>query len=425
MRKSMHKTAIIALTMAAMSMNMVTEAQARIGSSSSSSSKPSASPTRSTTSPSRLGSGSSVGMSRSSVMNSVRSQPRQAPAPSYAPSYRQAQTAAPAPSYAPSYRQAPAPAPAAPAPSQSQASASNKRSWVAPAAAGVAAGALAGYALANSNNHPQQAPAPQYQQQAPQYQQPAPQYQQQAPAYADQAPAPAPVYQQAAPAPAPVYQQPAPAAPAYAAAPQQSSGGFGLGSLLILALLAAGAYFGYRRYVASKGDFKADARRTGNAAKAAGDAFKSSFNGPATSAPAATNLAKASAAQIEQAELDRQADDLSAVAQKFYKELQVLNNNGDLVELRNRVGDDGVYNELAQAIRSRTTPSQTEVLSLNSEIVGMTKEEGRYIGSVRYEGMVQEGPGMSESFDEVFHFVKDVGTQGSWKLAGIEQVELA
>jgi len=136
---------------------------------------------------------------------------------------------------------------------------------------------------------------------------------------------------------------------------------------------------------------------------------------------------RAEAARIaaEQAELDRQADDLSAVAQKFYKELQVLNNKGDLVELRNRVGDDGVYNELAQAIRSRTTPSQTEVLSLNSEIVGMTKEEDRYIGSVRYEGMVQEGPGMTESFDEVFHFVKDVGVQGSWKLAGIEQVELA
>jgi len=425
MRKSMHKTAIVALTMVAMTMNMVGEAQARIGSSSSSSSKPSASSSRlgsgssmgmsRSTSSSRAGSGSSVGMSRSTVMNSVRSQPRQAPAPSYAPSYRQPQPAAPAPSYSPSNRYAASPSQAAPAPAK-------RNSWVAPAAAGVAAGALAGYALANSgnNNHPQQAPAP-----APQYQQPAPQYQQQAPAYADQAPAPAPVYQQAAPAPAPVYQQPAPAAPAYAAAPQQSSGGFGLGSLLILVLLAAGAYFAYRRYVMTKGDFKADARRTGNAAKAAGDAFKSSFNGPAASAPAATSLAKPSAAQNEQAELDRQADDLSAVAQKFYKELQVLNNKGDLVELRNRVGDDDVYNGLADAIRNRTTPSQTEVLSLHSEIVGMTKEEGRYIGSVRYEGMVQEGPGMTESFDEVFHFVKDVGVQGSWKLAGIEQVEPA
>jgi predicted lipid-binding transport protein (Tim44 family) len=350
-------------------------------------------------------------------MNNVRSQPRQAPAPSYAPSYRQTQPAAPAPNYSQSSRYAGSPSQAAPAPAK-------RNSWVAPAAAGVAAGALAGYALANtgSSSQPQQAPAPAP---APQYQQPAPQYQQQAPAYADQAPAPAPVYQQAAPAPAPVYQQPAPAAPAYAAAPQQSSGGFGFGSFLILVLLAAGAYFAYRRYVASKGDFKADARRTGNAAKAAGDAFKSSFNGPAASAPAATSLAKGSAAQNEQAELDRQADDLSVVAQKFYKELQVLNNNGDLVELRNRVGDDDVYNELAQAIRTRTTPSQTEVLSLHSEIVGMTKEEGRYIGSVRYEGMVQEGPGMTESFDEVFHFVKDVGVQGSWKLAGIEQVELA
>jgi predicted lipid-binding transport protein (Tim44 family) len=294
----------------------------------------------------------------------------------------------------------------------------------------VAAGALAGYALANSNNHSQPAaPAPQYQQPAPQYQQPAPQYQQQAPAYADQAPAPAPapVYTQAAPAPAPAYAPAAAPAPAYAAAPQ-SSGGFGFGSFLLLLALIGACIFGYRRYVMRKGDIQADARRTGNAAKASVDAFKSSFNAPAPAASAkpAVDMGKATSNFASEAELDRVGQDLMATAEQFYKELQDLNNKGDLNTLRNRIGDDGLFNDLADAVRTRTTPSQTEVVSLQADLVDLSDEGNRFVGSVRYQGMVKEGPYQAaEGIDEVFHFVKDKGVLGSWKLAGIEQVEEA
>lgn len=417
MRNSLRKNAIVAMTMMAFSVSVIGEAQARIGSgsksSSSASSRSSSSSSMSRASSSRAGSGASMGMSRSGVMNNVRSQPRPAP------SYSQPSRTAPSQNYAQSYRNAPMPSrsPSTPATQPS------KRSWVAPAAAGVAAGALAGYALANSGNSQQAAPAPAPQQ----YQQPV----QQAPAYADQGQA----YQQGAPAPQQYqqpaqqqYQQPAPAyaAPAAYAAPQ-SSGGFGFGSFLLLALLAAAGFFAYRRYAKGKADVMADIRRTGDAAKASANTFKSSFNNAPAAAAATTGSGINMSKGASTSQIDSVGAELMSKAETFYRDLQDLNNQGDLVELRNRVGDDNLFDGLAESIRNRAEASQTQVLSLQAFLAAPVDDEGtRYVGSVHYVAELREGPfAQVEQVEEVFHFVKDKGILSTWKLAGIEQVENA
>lgn len=398
MRNSLRKNAIVAMTMMAFSVSVIGEAQARIGSGSKSSSSSASSRSSSSSSmsrassSSRIGSGSSMGMSRSGVMNNVRSQPR--PTPVYSQPSRSASTS----SYNQNYRNAPMPSTPAAQPS--------KRSWVAPAAAGVAAGALAGYALANSGNSQQAAPAPAPQQ----YQQPV----QQAPAYVDQGQA----YQQGAPAPQ--YQQPAPQqyqqqAPAYAApaayAAPQSSGGFGFGSFLLLALLAAAAFFAYRRYAKGKANVMSDIRRTGDAAKASANTFKSSFNNTPAAAAATTGSGINMSKGTSTSQIDSLGEDLMTKADSFYRDLQNLNNQGDLVELRNRVGDDNLFDGLADSIRNRTEASQTQVLSLQSFLAVPVEDEGnRYVGSVHYVAELREGPfAQVEQVEEVFHFVKDKG----------------
>jgi len=410
MRNSLRKNAIVAMTMMAFSVSVIGEAQARIGSgskSASASSRSSSSSISRASSSGRAGSGASMGMSRSGVMNNVRSQPR--PAPVYSQPSRTAQTQ----NYNQNYRNAPMPSTPATQPS--------KRSWVAPAAAGVAAGALAGYALANSGNSQQAAPAP-----APQ------QYpQQQAPAYADQGQA----YQQGAPAPQ-QYQQPAPQqyqqqAPAYAApaayAAPQSSGGFGFGSFLLLALLAAAGFFAYRRYAQGKANVMTDIRRTGDAAKASATTFKSSFNNAPAAAAATTGSGINMSKGASTSQIDSVGAELMSKAETFYRDLQDLNNQGDLVELRNRVGDDNLFDGLAESIRTRAEASQTQVLSLQAFLAAPVDDEGhRYVGSVHYVAELREGPfAQVEQVEEVFHFVKDKGVLSTWKLAGIEQVEAA
>lgn len=414
MRKLHSKPMIAVLMTITLLASSAAEAQ-RLGASRSSSSSASRSTSPPAVSkPSRAGNGTSMGMTRSNTMNAVRSQPQPAPTPSYAQPGRAAPTVTPNAGY----RQAQAAPAPAPAPAK-------RNSWMAPAAAGVAAGALAGYALANTGNStPPAAPAPQYQQ-------PVPQHQQVAPVYADQAPG----YAQAAPAQAPVYPQTAPAvavAPSYAQAPAavpQSSGGFGFGSFLVLLLLIGAGVFLYRRYAGNKADFNSDARRTGNAARASIDAFKTSLASEPAASAKPQKLAVANpvvSTDVLQDDVTRVSDDLRAIAHQYYYDLQSLNNDGNVDELRKRVGDDGLFNELYDAIRMRSAPTQTVVVSITPEVVDLVDEGNRFVGSVRYQGLVKESPShTADVVDEVFHFVKDKGVQGSWKLAGIEQVGMA
>lgn len=360
MRKTMHKRFValsVALVLGALP---VSEALARVGSPTASARSVSSAPRAATpVSVGRVGGGQSIGMARPDVMARVKQSPPAAKSNTNSNSGSTPYVAA-------------APTPEAP----------KKRSWVAPALAGVVAGGVAGYALADSHNTAPapQAPVGQYVPQAPQYSQQAQQY------------APQPQY-------APQEQSVAPAYPAnrgYVAAPTAqpvqpaSSGGFGFGSFLVLLALLGGGYLVYRKM---KGDNMTQAKATTG---------RSAYS--ASVAPKADD-----------------ANDLQVIARRFFEELQVLNNKGDLAELKKRLTPE-MFEILGGDIRERTAASQTTVVSVTPTLVDSTNEGHQDVASIHYAALISESPEEApEKVEEVWHFVKTKGTS-TWLLAGIEGV---
>ena len=69
-------------------------------------------------------------------------------------------------------------------------------------------------------------------------------------------------------------------------------------------------------------------------------------------------------------------------------------------------------------------PQQTDVVTLNADLLEVVTEDGRYIASVRFSGMIRESQGApAESLDEIWNLCKPVDGSKGWVIAGIQQVK--
>ncbi|MGA9396025.1 MAG: Tim44 domain-containing protein, partial [Azonexus sp.] len=70
------------------------------------------------------------------------------------------------------------------------------------------------------------------------------------------------------------------------------------------------------------------------------------------------------------------------------------------------------------------TAQQTDVVTVNGEVLDVAEEANRYVVSVRFTGLIREEfNAAAEPFDEVWHMVKPRDGSRGWTLAGIEQVQ--
>jgi predicted lipid-binding transport protein (Tim44 family) len=66
---------------------------------------------------------------------------------------------------------------------------------------------------------------------------------------------------------------------------------------------------------------------------------------------------------------------------------------------------------------------QTDVVTLNADLLEVTTEGDRHWASVRFSGLVREAPGAEAAgFEEVWNLVKPVDGSSGWLLAGIQQM---
>jgi predicted lipid-binding transport protein (Tim44 family) len=109
---------------------------------------------------------------------------------------------------------------------------------------------------------------------------------------------------------------------------------------------------------------------------------------------------------------------LRAAKNNFIR-LQIANDSGRLDELR-EVTTPEMYEEL----RGETDAGQqTDVVTLNADLLEVATEAGRHWASVRFSGLVREAPGAEPaSFEEVWNLVKPVDGSSGWLLAGIQQM---
>ena len=113
---------------------------------------------------------------------------------------------------------------------------------------------------------------------------------------------------------------------------------------------------------------------------------------------------------------------LRAAKLNFVK-LQVANDMGQLDEIREFTTNE-MFEELRKDVSDRSGgKQQTDVLSLNADLLEVSTEKNRHWASVRFSGMVRETPGTSPvGFEEVWNLVKPADGSSGWLLAGIQQM---
>ena len=99
--------------------------------------------------------------------------------------------------------------------------------------------------------------------------------------------------------------------------------------------------------------------------------------------------------------------------------LQAANDSGRLDEVREFTTDE-LFEELKQDIRGN---QQTDVVSLQADLLELATEGERHWASVRFYGTIRESAGEAPAqFEEVWNLVKPASGATGWLLAGIQQM---
>jgi predicted lipid-binding transport protein (Tim44 family) len=106
-------------------------------------------------------------------------------------------------------------------------------------------------------------------------------------------------------------------------------------------------------------------------------------------------------------------------AKENFIRLQMANDSGRLEELR-----DMTTTGMFETLRADAGPGQqTDVVTLNADLLEVATEGGRHWASVRFSGLVRETPGAAPaSFEEVWNLMKPADGSSGWLLAGIQQM---
>jgi len=113
---------------------------------------------------------------------------------------------------------------------------------------------------------------------------------------------------------------------------------------------------------------------------------------------------------------------LRAAKLNFVK-LQIANDSGRLDEIREFTTDE-MFEELRKDVLARPADAQqTDVVSLNADLLEVATEQDAHWASVRFSGMVRETPQSAPAgFEEVWNLVKPAQGSSGWLLAGIQQM---
>jgi len=129
----------------------------------------------------------------------------------------------------------------------------------------------------------------------------------------------------------------------------------------------------------------------------------------------------ASAAAAVPAGFDSEA--FLRVAKLNFVRLQAANDAKNLDDMREFVTPE-VFAEIKIQMDERgNAKQQTDVVTLNAELLEVVTEGDRHVASVRFNGMIRETEGSAAvPFDEVWNLSKPVDGSRGWMIAGIQQI---
>lgn len=111
------------------------------------------------------------------------------------------------------------------------------------------------------------------------------------------------------------------------------------------------------------------------------------------------------------------------IAKLNFVRMQAANDVRNLDDMREFVSPE-VFAEIKMQMDERgDVKQQTDVVTLNAELLEVVTEDERHIASVRFNGMIREtADGAATPFDEVWNLSKPVDGSRGWLVAGIQQV---
>jgi predicted lipid-binding transport protein (Tim44 family) len=117
------------------------------------------------------------------------------------------------------------------------------------------------------------------------------------------------------------------------------------------------------------------------------------------------------------------SEGFARTAKMIFIRLQAAHDSADLDDLR-RFTTPELFASIRLDIQDRgATPQQTDVVSVESEVLDVAQEADRQIVSVRFHGQVVEEKGAAPvAFNEVWHLVKPHDDSRPWVIAGIEPI---
>jgi len=112
------------------------------------------------------------------------------------------------------------------------------------------------------------------------------------------------------------------------------------------------------------------------------------------------------------------------IAKMIFIRLQAANDESNLDDLRKFTTPE-LFASLRLDLQERgTTKQQTDVMQLDAQVVDTAQEQGQWVASVRFSGLIREEIGAgAQPFNELWHLVKPVDDSREWAIAGITPIE--
>lgn len=198
--------------------------------------------------------------------------------------------------------------------------------------------------------------------------------------------------------------------------------GEGMANFLMIALLAMAAFFVFKLIFRRKQQTAPGADPMQYAA--AGGPGLASQTAPANQGFSAAMPAAAAGTETTQripAGFD--ADGFLRIAKLNFIRLQAANDARNYDDIREFVSPE-MFAEIKMQISERGAAAQeTDVVTLNAELLEVVTEDHQHIASVRFSGMIREETGAAAApFDEVWNLTKQLDGSKGWTISGIQQV---
>lgn len=116
-------------------------------------------------------------------------------------------------------------------------------------------------------------------------------------------------------------------------------------------------------------------------------------------------------------------EDFLKGAKMVYTRLQKSWDNRDLQDI-SQFATRAVMKELTLQAQEDPNPSQTELVMVNAQLIGVEPEGDNLRAQVYFDVLMREDPAQATpgNVREIWHFLR-IGQNGNWKLDGIQQVE--